>query len=119
MTKRHRSFAAKATKERTDDEKITFDIAEKHYFTAKDDIQGAVILDFVAAADEGAAKAAAKIFGFFEQCLPADEYKRFNEVVHGDDVIVEMETLSEIVAYLIEEYTDRPTQASDSSDAGQ
>lgn len=112
MTKRHRSFGVKKREELPEDEIITFDI-DGEDFTARPDIPGAVILDFVAAADAGPGKAAAKIMEFFERALDQENHKRFEAKVNDPDVIVEMETLSDIVAYLIEEYTSRPTGASE------
>lgn len=113
MTRRHRSFAAKKPNSFSDDEKISFDLDEEYTFVCKDDLQGAVILDFVAAADEGATRAAAKIMNFFKEALPEKEHERFLEVIHGDKLIVDMELLSEIVGFLIEEYTGRPTEESE------
>ena len=81
-------------------------------FSCKPKMQGKVLLDLVAksSAQDNPGEAAAIINKFFELVLIADSYKRFEALVESDDKIVEVEQLSEIVAWLVEQYTDRPTQ---------
>lgn len=114
MTKRHKIFATHKPAAKSD---LTFKLGSQLY-TCNDEIQGACILDFIAAADESAARAGARILPFFNDVLPEKELERFNKQIKAPDEIIEMETLSEIVAWLIGEYTSRPTQASEKSDAG-
>ena len=118
MTKgpRTKSFA---TTKRTPDEKsdLSFDLGDEHY-VCTNEIQGAVILDFVAAADQGGAAASAKILSFLKEAIIEADYPRFEKQLASKEEIIEMETLSEIVAYRIGEYTSRPTQESESSDDG-
>lgn len=118
MTKRqHKQFGTRKAKPQEESE-VGFTLGETDY-TAKPDIQGAVILEFIAAADAGEGMgAAAHILAFFDEVLPKDELAKFKAQIKSDDEIVELETLSDIVAYLIEEYTERPTQESTPSDAG-
>jgi len=81
-------------------------------FSCKPKMQGKVLLDLVAKStvQDNPGEAAAIINKFFELVLIADSYKRFEALVESDDKIVEVEQLSEIVAWLVEQYTDRPTQ---------
>lgn len=117
MTKgQPRKFATRKAKAQEETE-IGFDLGETHY-DCRPEIQGAVILEFIAAADNGNSGAAAQILPFFDEVLPEDELEKFKAQLKSKDEIIEMETLSEIVGYLIEEYTDRPTEASTPSDAG-
>lgn len=116
LTKRHKSFGTKK-KTSVEESDLSFDLGEQTY-KCYAEVQGAVILDFVAAADEGGSAAAARIIPFFDHALPPEELVRFREQLKSPDEIIEMETLSEVVGYLIGEYTSRPTQASGSSDAG-
>ncbi len=113
MAKHHRSFSVKKRGQRPDDEKVTFELNDRTY-KCKDEVQGALILDFVSAADSGGAAAASKILPFIRASLDGqEELDAFNELLESDDVFVEMETLGEIVGFLIEEYSDqRPTKAS-------
>lgn len=114
MTKRHKVFSTHKPATKSD---LTFTLGKETY-TCYDEIQGACILDFIAAADESASKAGARILPFFDDVLSPAELERFNKQIKSPDEIIEMETLSEIVAWLIGEYTSRPTKASEKSDAG-
>lgn len=107
--KRHRSFSAK---KKADRGPVTFDL-EGQTFEAHKEIPGAVLLDFMATAGEDGTGTAAAIFPFFEEALLEDDYARFNTLIHDKDISIDMETLVEIVGYLVEEYADsRPTSAS-------
>lgn len=99
------------------DSQISFILGETLY-TCKPDIQGAVILEFIAAAETGSAGAAAKILPFFEDVLPEPDLVKFMAHLKSKDEIVELETLSDLVGYLIEEYTERPTEESEKSEDG-
>lgn len=117
LTKRHKSFPTrKATPIAESD--LDFELGDQTYVCYQE-IQGSVILNFIAAADESPAKAGAQIMEFFKHALPPEEHAKFLVQVESPEEIIEMETLSEIVSFLIGEYTTgRPTQASESSDAG-
>ncbi len=80
-------------------------------FTCKPAIQGKVLLDLAAnSAGDDAAKAAGVIDSFFGYVLTEESGKRFESLLVDPDRIVSVETLSEIVAWLVEEYTQRPNQ---------
>lgn len=115
MAKRHRSFAP-ARSEKDLPEPLTFDLlGGKYNFECKPVLQGAVILDFVAASEDGGAGGAAHMTDLIVEALKDDdEVARFNEVIRSKKVedTVSIEELGEIVAWLVEEYTSRPTQAS-------
>lgn len=115
MAKRHRSFApARAKKDLP--EPLSFDLLDgKHSFECKPVLQGAVILDFVTASEEGGAGGAGHLTDLIEAALKDDdEVTRFNEVIRSSNIedTIEIEELGNIVAWLVEEYTSRPTQAS-------
>lgn len=118
MTKRQpRQFGTRPAKKQEESE-IDFTLGET-YYVCKPEIQGAVILEFIAAADRGGSGAASQILPFFDEALPEEELEKFKNQLKSKDEIIELETLSDIVAYLIEEYTAaRPTPASSPSDAG-
>ena len=59
---------------------------------------------------EDAASTARVISGFFESVLEDESYVRFEELLKDKKRIVSVETLSEIVAWLIEEYGNRPEE---------
>jgi len=110
--KRHKSFAPKVDKA----EPITFTILDEE-FEAYPQLQGAVIIDLLAGlADTGeegnSAAAATLLTDIFEVALKPESLTRFKALTHDPERIVDLETLSEIVAWLMEEYTDRPTEDS-------
>jgi len=87
-------------------------------FNCRRAIQGKDMLDLITAttADNGV-RAAQAAFGFFEIALLPEDYTRFQELLNSDTEIISVQKLSEITAWLIEEYTARPTEPqSDSSD---
>jgi hypothetical protein len=77
----------------TDFEPIEFELNDQT-FTCKPALQGAVLLEF-------------------------GEYTRFRDYLKSPDLIIDMELIGEIAAWLVEQYTDRPTSPSGSSDTGQ
>lgn len=81
-------------------------------FACKPKMQGKVLLELVAAssAQDNPGEAAAIINKFFKLVLVPESYERFEALLESDDRIVEVEKLSDIVAWLVEQYSDRPTQ---------
>ena len=89
-------------------------------FTCIGEIPGKVVLDLVARSGaDDPAESAKVIEGFFSTVLQPESLERFNILAVDPTRIVSMETLSEIVAWLVEEYTDRPTQRPEDLPAGQ
>ena len=88
-------------------------------FKCRPAVPGRVILQFVADADsDEGGKAALAIDQFLKSSMVETEYARFKTLVDDPDTIVSMETLGEIVGWLVEEYTARPSQAPSSLDSG-
>lgn len=113
---RHKDFTG-GTKI-TDFEPLTFSL-NKQDFTAKPAIQGSTILDFVSRADgDSGGAAAGALYSFFESVLEEAEYKRFMGVLNDPDVIIDMALIGEIASWLIEEYSDRPTEQPEPSANG-
>jgi hypothetical protein len=80
-------------------------------FTCKPAIQGKVLISLASqAASEDASDAAKSITTLFDSVLIEESLERFNLLLVDDKRIVSVETLSEIVAWLIETYTQRPNQ---------
>lgn len=109
--KRHRSFESKPKSTVP----ITFDLYDET-FEAYENIQGIIILSFVASLadveDDNGAGAANAIIGFFEKTLKPESLERFHALTSDPERPVDSEELSEIVGWLMEQYTDRPTTAS-------
>ncbi len=114
---RSRSF--KGGKNINEFEPVEFELNGEKYL-CKSAVQGAVLLEFVANADsESGGAAAGALYGFLEDCMPASEYKRLRDYLKRDDVIIDMALIGEIVTWLVQEFTSRPTQQSAPSEPGQ
>lgn len=74
-------------------------------------IQGKVLLDLVKKSQSNdPLVAAAVVDEFFDKVLVDESLSRFNDLLQDKERIVTVETLSEIVAWLIEEYSGRPEE---------
>jgi hypothetical protein len=77
------------------------------------EIQGKVLLELIA--DSGStdpvrnAEVSSK---FFSQVMGQETYERFNALLGSKDKIVPVETIGEITAWLVEQYSDRPEMRS-------
>ncbi len=89
-------------------EELGFELADEE-FTCYPAVPGAVFLDYIAEADSDGGTGAA-LYKFLKAAMPEDQYERLNEVLHNPEVIIEIETIAEVVKYLVEEYSSRPTQ---------
>ncbi len=89
-------------------------------FTCRPTIQGKTLLDIVAnSGSESGADVAKTITNFFEVTLLPESFERFNALLEDPDKIVSVDTLGEITAWLVEEYSSRPTQQPEPSSSGQ
>jgi hypothetical protein len=114
--KRHKSFEVVNLDEA---EPLTFDLGGEE-FNCYPEVQGKTILDVMRVASEGdedtrGALMAVSVLDFFRKVMPPEEYERFDKLMEDPKRIVKMDVLSEIMSWLIEEYTDRPTQPSSDS----
>lgn len=78
-------------------------------------IPGAVLLEFVKDADSGTGDSAKALYNFLASAMNEEEYKKLQAVLHNPEVIIEIETIGEIVSWLVEEYSSRPTQRPENS----
>jgi hypothetical protein len=89
-------------------------------FQCRPAIQGKVLLSIVANSSEDDSAAVARtITEFFEKTLLPESYERFNTLLSDPDKIVTVETLGEITAWMVEEYSSRPTSQPEPSSSGQ
>jgi hypothetical protein len=89
-------------------------------FHCKPAVQGRKLLQIVANADENDGTSVAKtIDTFFDSTLEEESLVRFNKLLENPDKIVTVETLGEITAWLVEEYSSRPTAQPEPSSSGQ
>jgi hypothetical protein len=94
---------------------LSFKLHEEE-FNCLPALQGKVLLDLVSKANSGDAAASASIMSeFFEHALTDESFVRFDSMLKSKDKIVQVETLSEIVSWLIGEYSDRPNSQPEAS----
>lgn len=103
----------------TDFEPLTFDL-NGNEFKAHPAIPGSVLLEFVRdAGSENGGDSAKALYNFLSSALPDEEYEKLQKVLHDPETIIEIETIGEIVSWLVEEYSSRPTQQPEVSSNGQ
>lgn len=75
------------------------------------EVQGKLMLDLVAdSSADDPVKAAGVVNTFFKQVIVDEDYDRFQALLTDKNRIVTVETLAEITAWLVEEYSGRPTE---------
>jgi len=106
MTNRFKDFGSGKT---VNDAPLSFKIHNED-FECYPSLQGKVLLDLVANSNEDDGAAVAKtIDSFFKATLQTESYERFETLLKDPKKIVSVETLGEITAWLVEEYSSRPT----------
>ncbi|MGL4998052.1 MAG: hypothetical protein ACRC5T_03715 [Cetobacterium sp.] len=106
MTNRYKDFGYGKVVENQEPLKFSLHGEE---FECVPQIQGKVMLDLVASSSADDAGATAKVIGdFFGKVLRPESYKRFDALINDQDKIVSIEALSEIVSWLVGEYSGRP-----------
>ena len=117
MTKRHRDFGKPVLPEAM--EPVSFDLYGQTFNCYKQ-INGVALLTFVREANtEDGARATQAILDMFKRVMPSAEYERFMKLCDDPDTVVPVDTLSDIIGFLVEVYTDRPTDESKDSSDGQ
>jgi hypothetical protein len=108
MTARFKDFGVGASE--LSKEPIVFKLHDEE-FTCVPEIQGSFMLDIVknSNSDDGA-KTATIILEFFEGVLEDESFVRFNALIKDKHRVVKIDTLSEIVGWLISEYSGRPEE---------
>lgn len=102
-------------------EPLMFKIYDEE-FSCRTQMQGKALLDLVAkssGAGENPAESAKVITDFFKMVLLPESHVRFEELTNDPDRVVEVETLGEIVGWLVEQYSDRPTSRPEALPSGQ
>ena len=93
-------------------EPIAFKLWDEE-FHCLPEIQGKVLLDMVAdSSSEDVSKSSAIATKFFDTVLTDESKVRFDALLINKEKIVTVETLGEIVGWLVEQYSNRPTERS-------
>lgn len=89
-------------------------------FECHPSLQGKFLLNLISESNsEDPAASAAVVQKFFDTVLKEESREKFNALAEDPEKIVSVETLSEITAWLVEQYAARPTQPSEISAIGQ
>jgi hypothetical protein len=103
------------TRSAGDIEPVSFKIYDEEFHCIPQ-IQGRVLLNMVAnSGSDDPAEAANTINNFFSAVLKKESLDRFNALLEDEDKIVTVDTLGEIVGWLTEQYSNRPTEGSSAS----
>lgn len=113
MTSRHKDFGRPVKVDEL--EPVSFDLYGETFNCYKQ-IHGVTLLTFVkrASSEEGS-EATEAMLDIFKRVLPAEEYERFYALCDSPDTVVPVETLGEIISWLLEVYSGRPTEQSKDS----
>jgi len=112
MTNRFKDFGSGNT---ANEEPLTFALHGEQ-FECYPAVPGKVLLSLVANTNEDDGAAMAKtIDSFFGIVLLPESYERFDKLAQDPKRIVTVETLGEIVAWLVEEYSGRPQSGPEDS----
>ena len=108
MSSRYKDFGAGNAPDSV--EPIVFKIHDEE-FTCIPVIQGKVLMDLVTRSQsQETADAVGVLNDFFDKVLTDESLARFNALLEDKERIVTMDTLGEIIAWLVEEYSGRPNQ---------
>lgn len=107
MTNRFKDFGMGGE---VSEEPISFKLHGQE-FQCHPNLQGRALLELAAnSSDDDGAAAARTINDFFATALKPESYTRFDALLNDPTTIVTVETLGDITAWLVEEYSARPTQ---------
>lgn len=105
--------------EANNSEPLSFKIHAEE-FHCYPNIQGKTLLNMVSQSMETDSAMAVEVINtFFDKTLKPESKERFDVLVNDPERIVTVETLGEIVTWLVEQYSSRPTQGSEDSQSGQ
>lgn len=89
-------------------------------FECYPNVQGKVLLDLVANSDDQDGAGMAKTMNlFFEAVVKPESKKRLDDLLMDPERVVGVDTLGEITAWLMEQYSARPTQQPEPSSNGE
>ena len=115
MTARFKDFGGAGA---VNTEPVSFKLYDEE-FHCRTSIQGRVLLNIVAKSDSNdGAGLAATVDSFFDACLMPESKERLENLLADPEKIVPVETLGEITAWLVEQYSTRPTGGPENSSSG-
>ena len=111
---RHKDFGAPASS----DEPITFNLYGET-FRCQSAIQGTALLRFISkAGSDDADESADSVLEFLRLAIAPADREKFEELTNSEETIVPLESLAEIMEWLVEQYSGRPTVPPSPSEPG-
>jgi len=115
---RFKDFGSPVSPAASSDEVITFNLYGER-FKCVQALQGRTLIEFIARSSvDNPSESAKAVLDFFDSALAPEDRERFTELTASEDRIVPMDTLTEIMDWLVEQYTARPTEPSTPSESG-
>ena len=88
---------------------LTFELCDQT-FHCKPALQSKKLLEFVKSADDDSGLSIGEtIHKFMESVIVPDDVPAWQELMDSEEFIVDVPTLSEVVTWLVEQYSARPT----------
>jgi hypothetical protein len=113
VTKKFKDFGRPVKQDEL--EPVAFDLYGQTFNCYKQ-IHGVTLLRFVKEANsEDGTAATNAMLDIFKRVMPKDEYTKFESLCEDPDTVVPVETLGEIIAFLMEAYTGKDLQESKDS----
>lgn len=110
---RFKDFGAGTSGART--EPLVFKLYDEE-FSCMAEVQGKMLLELISdSTSESASVQSAVTLKFLRSVLLDESLERLEKLLVSKEKIVTVDTLTEIVAWLIEEYTSRPLEQSEAS----
>ena len=114
---RHKDFGSGQTAVNSD-EPITFTVFGET-FRCKNQVQGWALLELIAEINQDDATAGVRIIEFLGQVMYAADFERFKALAHSDTQIIDITLFNDILTWVVEQYTARPTQQPEPSQLGE
>lgn len=112
---RHKDFGTVGVFRPEELEEISFTLLGETY-RCRPILPGSTLVRIIEATDGG--NGVAVINDLFREALDPADADRFFEVLEGTEYVVSIETLIEILQWLVEQYSQRPTKRPSSSEDG-
>lgn len=90
-------------------------------FSCRPTVPGKLMLEFASRTsdDSNSAENATVLLDFFAAVLYPESHERFDSIISDPDKAVSLESLMDIVSWLMETYGSRPTERSEPSSTGE
>jgi hypothetical protein len=113
---RHKDFGSTGVFRPEELEEISFTLVGQD-FKCVPILPGGTLIRIIASTEDSETGVGA-ITSIFNEALDPADIDRFNEVIEGTEYVVSVDVLVEILQWLIEQYSQRPTKRPSSSEIG-